>query len=46
MALIGKKHNELLNWLKNNWLKNGSPICCIEGFSGSGKTTISSELLD
>jgi Cdc6-like AAA superfamily ATPase len=44
--LIGKKHQELLDWLENEWLKNGSPVCCIEGFSGSGKTAISRELLE
>ncbi|MFZ2726933.1 MAG: metallophosphoesterase [Methylococcaceae bacterium] len=45
-VLIGKKHQDLLTWLKNEWLKKGSPICCIEGFSGSGKTTISRNLIE
>jgi tetratricopeptide (TPR) repeat protein len=38
--IFGQGHTELLNWLTNRWLKQGPPICFVEGFSGTGKTRI------
>jgi tetratricopeptide (TPR) repeat protein len=37
---VGKKHTELTEWLLQTWLKEGPPICFIEGFSGVGKSTV------
>ncbi len=37
---VGKKHTELTKWLLQTWLKEGPPICFIEGFSGVGKSTV------
>lgn len=42
--LIGEEHNNHLNWLLNSW-QDKSPVCFLEGFSGTGKTTIARELL-
>lgn len=38
--IFGQGHTNLLNWLANSWLKQGPPICFVEGFSGTGKTRI------
>ena len=43
--LIGKEHNAHLDWLLNNWMNGNSPVCFLEGFPGTGKTTIARELL-
>ena len=43
--LIGKEHNAHLNWLLNTWMNSNSPVCFLEGFPGTGKTTIARELL-
>jgi len=46
-GIIGKKHNAHLNWLLNTWMtsSSNSPVCFLEGFPGTGKTTIAKELL-
>lgn len=44
-GLIGKEHNAHLDWLLNSWLDGSSPVCFLEGFPGTGKTTIARELL-
>jgi len=47
-GLIGKKHNAHLDWLLNTWMSSNfssSPVCFLEGFSGTGKTSIARELL-
>ena len=44
IGLIGKEHNALLNWLLNTWMTGNSPVCFLEGFPGTGKTTIARAL--
>jgi len=46
-GLIGKEHNTHLDWLLNTWMtgNSNSPVCFLEGFPGTGKTTIANELL-
>lgn len=45
-GLIGKLHNAHLGWFLNTWMSsNSSPVCFLEGFPGTGKTTIARELL-
>ena len=45
-GLIGKSHNAYLGWLLNTWMSSSSsPVCFLEGFPGTGKTTIARELL-
>lgn len=41
---FGAKRQELLEWLGNNWLAEGPPICFIEGFPGVGKTALAGDL--
>src|SRR5690242_18475435 len=43
--LIGSEHNAHLDWLWNNWMSGSSPVCFMEGFPGTGKTTIGRALL-
>jgi len=43
--LIGKEHRLHLEWLSTTWMENASPVCFLEGFPGTGKTTIARELL-
>lgn len=43
--LIGSEHNAHLDWLQNNWMDGNSPVCFLEGFPGTGKTTIARALL-
>lgn len=43
-GLIGKEHNEHLNWFLNTWMSSHSPVCFLEGFPGTGKTSIAREL--
>lgn len=43
--LIGKEHNAHLEWLLNTWMNSDSPVCFLEGFPGTGKTTIARELI-
>ena len=42
---VGKTHSELSNWLIQNWLKEGPPVCFIEGFSGVGKTSVARQVV-
>ena len=42
---IGKAHANLLDWLSNQWLVAGPPVCFLEGFPGLGKTSLSGELI-
>lgn len=46
-GLIGKSHNTHLGWFLNTWASssNNAPVCFLEGFPGTGKTTIADELL-
>ena len=45
--LIGKEHNTLLEWFLNYWMTgSASPVCFLEGFSGTGKTTLARMLLE
>ncbi len=37
---IGKNREENLDWLLNVWLKEGPPVCFLQGFSGVGKTDL------
>jgi len=45
-SLIGKDHNAHLHWLSDSWLSSSSPVCFLEGFPGTGKTTIARQLLE
>ena len=42
---IGKNHTDLLQWLSQTWLHQGSPICFVEGFPGVGKSSLARELM-
>ncbi len=42
---VGKTHSELSNWLILDWLKEGPPVCFIEGFSGVGKTSVARQVV-
>ena len=37
---VGKNRAENVDWLTNEWLKDGPPVCFLQGFSGVGKTDI------
>jgi hypothetical protein len=37
---VGKSRKENLDWLLNVWLKDGPPVCFLQGFSGVGKTDL------
>src|SRR6266446_1129500 len=37
---IGKSRAENLDWLANVWLKDGPPVCFLQGFAGVGKTDL------
>jgi hypothetical protein len=41
---IGKNRDENLHWLLNVWLKDGPPVCFLQGFSGVGKTDLARDL--
>ena len=43
---IGKNRAENLEWLSNVWLKDGPPVCFLQGFSGVGKTDLARDLRD
>ena len=45
-GLIGKNHTNQLDWLSDTWLQSGPPVCFLEGFPGTGKTTIARYLLE
>lgn len=42
--LFGFVHNEVLDWLAGDWLRDGPNVCLLEGFSGVGKTAIADML--
>lgn len=45
--LIGKEHKNHLDRFLNDWMiGNASPVCFLEGFPGTGKTTIARALLE
>lgn len=37
---VGKNRAENLEWLANTWLKDGPPVCFLQGFAGVGKTDL------
>jgi hypothetical protein len=37
---VGKNRAENLDWLLNRWLKEGPPVCFLQGFPGVGKTDL------
>jgi len=37
---IGKNRAENLDWLLNVWLREGPPVCFLQGFSGVGKSDL------
>jgi len=37
--------NQLHDWLSNQWLPSGPPVCVIEGFSGVGKSSLARALV-
>ena len=37
---VGKNRAENLEWLTQAWLRNGPPVCFLQGFSGVGKTDL------
>ncbi|WP_156427756.1 tetratricopeptide repeat protein [Thiohalocapsa sp. ML1] len=43
--LYGREHQQLIDWLAQEWWPKGPPICVIEGFPGVGKTRIAEELM-
>src|SRR5947209_6335420 len=42
---FGKSYSDLSVWLSQSWLKEGKPVCIVEGFPGVGKTSLSDSLL-
>ncbi|MFZ4656244.1 MAG: AAA family ATPase, partial [Caldilineaceae bacterium] len=42
---VGKSHTELTTWLRQTWLKEGPPVCFVEGFSGVGKTSVARQVM-
>ena len=42
---FGQSRRQVLSWLTESWLKNGPPICFVEGFPGVGKSELAAELL-
>ena len=43
---FGAQRQQLLDWLGTTWLRNGPPICIVEGFPGVGKTALAGDLCD
>ena len=43
---IGRNRAENLDWLVNEWLTTGPPVCFLQGFSGVGKTDLARDLRD
>jgi tetratricopeptide (TPR) repeat protein len=37
---IGKSRADNLDWLTNDWLNQGPPVCFLQGFAGVGKTDL------
>lgn len=45
MRLIGKQHNELVEWLSSAWWQPGEfPVAVLQGFPGAGKTEIADRI--
>ena len=44
--ILGQKQKVLLDFLANEWIENGPNVCCLEGFSGVGKTEIARFFMD
>ncbi|MGH8468279.1 MAG: hypothetical protein ACREX3_22945 [Gammaproteobacteria bacterium] len=45
LDIIGKVHNDLLNWLAEDWWLNGPAVCVIQGFPGVGKNHVAEVLV-
>jgi hypothetical protein len=43
--LFGHGHQQLINWLAQEWWPQGPSICVVEGFPGVGKTRVAEELM-
>lgn len=43
---FGAQRQQLLDWLGTTWLRDGPPICIVEGFPGVGKTALAGDLCD
>lgn len=43
---FGAQRQQLLEWLAISWLRDGPPICFIEGFPGVGKTALAGDLCE
>ena len=43
---FGKSRSENLDWLADNWLVKGPPVCFLEGFPGLGKSDLALELVE
>jgi tetratricopeptide (TPR) repeat protein len=41
---IGKNRAENLGWLIDVWLKDGPPVCFLQGFAGVGKTDLARDV--
>ncbi|MGV8565580.1 glycosyltransferase [Pseudomonas aeruginosa] len=41
---FGAQRQQLLEWLTTTWLRDGPPVCFIEGFPGVGKTALAGDL--
>jgi glycosyltransferase involved in cell wall biosynthesis/tetratricopeptide (TPR) repeat protein len=41
---FGQQRQQLLDWLKTTWMRDGPPVCFIEGFPGVGKTALAGDL--
>ncbi|WP_439656991.1 tetratricopeptide repeat protein [Lentzea sp. HUAS TT2] len=37
--------SKLSHWLRNEWLTNGPNVCCVQGFSGVGKSFLADKLI-
>jgi glycosyltransferase involved in cell wall biosynthesis/tetratricopeptide (TPR) repeat protein len=43
---FGTQRKQILDWLKETWLRDGPPICIVEGFPGVGKTALAGDLCE
>ena len=41
---FGAQRQQLLDWMRTTWLRDGPPICIVEGFPGVGKTALADDL--
>ncbi|NER51056.1 MAG: hypothetical protein F6J92_31190, partial [Symploca sp. SIO1A3] len=44
--LVGQTHTKLLQWLHQDWIQEGPPICFLEGFPGVGKSSLAYALME